>query len=357
MRFRRSLALVAVVSLLAAACGSSASPSPTVAPTEAASSGPTAAPTPTPNPLAGKTIKVVKAGDHAFDDVSIGHWINLMKTNYDVTIDFNATDTADTSLRAVVSGAADMAVAMSLTGVVNLVQATNTDVKLLAADTYASDYQIVSKSDVTLDNLGGKTEGISAPGDASELVSHLCLNGQGFHYSSLKIVRIGGTSARVAALIAGQIDIGAAHISDAKAAVAKANGALKILLDCGKVVGNYPVTGMTVTGAGLAANPDLAQAAVNAYIDSMRWAANNKDQYIAEAAVWVPDSDPPNPRTRTILQVRRLLAPERRHRPELARDLPGLRGPARRPHREIPTTDKWVNDSFVTTYLAANGTK
>ena len=358
MRFRRSLALVAVVGLLAAACGSAASPSPTVAPTEAASSGPTAAPTPTPNPLAGKTIKVVKAGDHAFDDVSIGHWIKLMKDNYGVTIDFNATDTADTSLRAVVSGAADMAVAMSLTGVVNLVQATNTDVKLLAADTYASDYQIVAKSDVTLDNLSGKIEGISAPGDASELVSHLCLNNQGFDYSSLKIVRIGGTSARVAALLAGQIDIGAAHISDAKAAIAKSKGALKILLDCGKAVGNYPVTGMTVTGAWLKANPDLAQAAVNAYVDSMRWAASNKDQYIAEAAVWVPDSDPAESAASydyytsvgfwpvnggiDLNSLETYLG--------YAAQLGVLTG-------KIPTTDKWVDDSFVNNYLAANGTK
>jgi ABC-type nitrate/sulfonate/bicarbonate transport system substrate-binding protein len=358
MRHRRLVVLLAVVGLLAACTsGATETPAATQQPTSAATAAP-AAPTPTPNPFAGKTIKATKSGDHAFDDVSLGHWIQSLKDKYDITVDLTGVDSADTSFRATISGAGDMSVAMNLTGVVHLVQESGTDVKLIASDTYGSDYQIVSKADVTVDNLAGKIEGISAPGDASELVSHLCLNNQGFDYGSLQIVRIGGTSARVAALLAGQIDIGAAHVADARAAVAKSNGALKILLDCGVVVGNYPVTGMVVTGDWLKANHDLAQVVVNEYVEAMRWAASNKDPYIEFSKTWVPDSPP-----------------------ELASDAYDyfkqvgfwpVNGGIDLPSLEIylsyasqtgvlvgkiPTTDKWVDDSLVNNYLAANGTQ
>jgi ABC-type nitrate/sulfonate/bicarbonate transport system substrate-binding protein len=353
---QRLLVLTAILGLVAA-CTGTATSAPTTGP--ATSTGPAATAGPTANPFQGVTVKAVKSGDHAFDDVSIGHWINSLKTDYGITVDFNSVDTADTELRAVVSGATDVGVAMSLTGLVQLVQQSGTDVKLIAADTYASDYQILAKSSIaSVADLKGKTEGISAPGDASELVSHLCLNNQGFDYSSLKIVRIGGTGARVAALLAGQIDIGAAHISDAKAAVAQSKGALKILLDCGKAVGNYPVTGMVATGDWISKNKALAQVLVDEYVNAMRWANDNKDQYVAEAATWVPDSDPAEsaasydyfknvgfwpinggidlPSLETYLSY--------------AGQLGVLTG-------KVPTTDQWVDDSFVKDYLARNGTK
>jgi ABC-type nitrate/sulfonate/bicarbonate transport systems, periplasmic components len=359
MRHRRFLVLSAVVGLVAAACSPAASPSP--APATTAPQGTTTAATvgPTTNPFAGVTVNAVKAGDHAFDDVSLGHWIASLKADYDITVNLQATDSAETSLRAVVSSAANVAVAMSLTGIVNLVQQSGTDVKLVAADTYASDYQILSKSSIaTVADLAGKTEGISAPGDASELVSHLCLNNQGFDYSTLNIVRIGGTSARVAALLAGQIDIGAAHISDAKAAVAKSNGAIKIMLDCGKAVGNYPVTGMVFQGAYIKVHKELVQVLVDEYVSAMRWANDTKDQYLTEAAAWVPDSDPAESSTSYDYFKDVGFWPTNG-----GIDLPSLEtylGYAAQLNvltGKIPTTDTWVDDSFVKDYLARNGTK
>ena len=218
---------------------------------------------------------------------------------------------------------------------------------------------LISKSSIaSVADLKGKTQGISAPGDASELVMHLCLNNLGFDYSSLKIVRIGGTSARVAALLAGQIDFGAAHIADATAAVNKSNGALKALVDCGKAVGNYPVTGMLTTSRWLKANPKLTQLLVDTYLDSMRWAAGNKDAFIAFAKTWVPDVpvDLMGPSWDyfksvnfwainggiDIASVQTYLG--------YAAQLGVLTG-------RIPTSDIWVDDSFVKDYLARNGTK
>jgi ABC-type nitrate/sulfonate/bicarbonate transport system substrate-binding protein len=356
MRFVMTLAVIAV---LLVGCTSASTGNAPSAGAPSASAGVASA---TADPAAafkGTTIKVAKLSGTAVDDAAIGYWQKAMSDKYGVSIKFEFTSATDVSLRAVVSNADDMAVSLSLTDLVHLVQQSSTDVKLIAADTYASDYQLVAKSSIaSVADLKGKTQGISAPGDASELVMHLCLNAQGVDYSSLKIVRIGGTSARVAALLAGQIDFGAAHIADATAAVAKSNGALKILSDCGRAVGNYPVTGMITTGAWLKANPKLAQLVVDGYIDAMRWASTNKDQFVTFAKTWVPDANPDTlapawdyfkavgfwpvnggvdvPAVETYIGY--------------AAQLGVLTG-------KIPTTDLWVDDSFVNNYLARNGKK
>jgi ABC-type nitrate/sulfonate/bicarbonate transport system substrate-binding protein len=371
MRYGRFLGLTVIVSLLAA-CSGSATPSPVASatPSPVASAAPatpgpatsaSAAPSPSPSSssFAGTTIRVVKSAANAFDDASIGYFMQQLKDKYGINVQYNSVATANVELRALVSNSTDLAVAMSLTDVVNLVQQSGSDVKLIAADTYASDYFLVSRSSIaTVADLKGKTEGISAPGDASELISHICLNNLGFDYSSLKVVQIGGTSARVAALLAGQIDVGAAHVADAAAAVAKSNGKLKELVDCGKAVGNYPVTGMIVQGSWLKANPQLAQAVVDTYIDAMRWAASNKDAFITFAKTWVPDQPAdqmpaawdyfksvgfwPVNGGLDLHSLETYLG--------YAAQLQVLTG-------KIPTTDTWVDDSFVLNYLARNGSQ
>ena len=359
MRFSRILVLAAVVGLVAACSSSTPTTAPpTSAPSTASSAAP-AEPTATPNPFAGMTVTASKSGDHSFDDVSLGRWIQQLKEKYDITLNLTGVDSADTSLRAVVSGAQDLSVAQNLTGLVHLVQASESDVKLIAADTFGSDYQIVSKASIaSVADLAGKIEGISAPGDASELVSHLCLNNQNFDYDSLKIVRVGGTGARVAALLAGQIDIGAAHIADATAAVNKSNGALKILLDCGIVVGNYPVTGMVVRGDWLSQNTDLAQVIVNEYVNAMRWAASSKDDYIALSKTWVPDS-PPELASDSYDYFKKVGFWPTNGGIDIA-SLETYLGYAAQTGvltGRIPPTTQWVDSTFVDNYLAANGTQ
>ena len=350
MRFRAILAIAVIAGLLAGCTGPTTGNSPSAS--AGASADPAAA-------FKGTTIKVAKSAGTAVDDAAVGYWAKTMLDKYGVTVKFDFTSAPDVSLRAVVSNADDMAVAMSLTAVVNLVKQSSTDVRIIAADTYASDYQLVAKSSIaSVADLNGKTQGISAPGDASELVMHLCLNNQGFDYSSLKIVRIGGTSARVAALLSGQIDFGAAHIADANAAVAKSNGVLKILSDCGKTVGNYPVTGMITTGNWLKANPKLAQLVVDGYVDAMRWAAGNKDQFVTFAKTWVPDANPDGigPAWDYFKAVNfwpvngGIDIPSVETYIGYAAQLGVLTG-------KIPTSDVWVDQTYVNNYLARNGKK
>ncbi|MGH2464561.1 MAG: ABC transporter substrate-binding protein, partial [Candidatus Limnocylindrales bacterium] len=236
MRDRRSLGLVVIASLLFAACSATASPTvvpsvavPPASSAPATSSAPAASPSPSGAPFAGQSVSVAKTGPAGFDDVAIGYWVQLLKTKLGLNVQYNEPATDDVTLRAVVSGSANVGVAVAPNGVVSLAQVSTTPVKFLVADSYASDYVLLSKSSITaVSDLAGKTMGISAPGDAGELTARLCLKDSGFDVSKVKEVRIGGTSARVAALLAGQIDVGPAHIADALAGIEKSAGSLHI---------------------------------------------------------------------------------------------------------------------------------
>jgi hypothetical protein len=88
----------------------------------------------------------------------------------------------------------------------------------------------------------------------------------------------------------------------------------------------------------------------------MRWAATSKDEFLTEAIAWVPDSDPTENSTTY----------------DYFKDVGfwPLNGGIDTPSLEtylgyvaklgvitgkVPTTDLWVDSSFVDNYLAANG--
>jgi ABC-type nitrate/sulfonate/bicarbonate transport system substrate-binding protein len=357
---RRPFALAVAAALIMAACTTSAPSGGAGTPgSSPAGSVNAVAPGPTALPFAGQTLRVVNAQPGSFNDVQLSYWQQQLKDKYGLSVQYNETASPDTTLRAVVAGSADLAVALSPTGLIDLVQQTGTDVKMLAADADASDDVLVSKSSITgVPDLAGKTLGFSSPGAESDLIPHLCLNANGFDYGTLKKVQIGGTSARMAALLAGQIDASVAHQADAQAAISKSKGSIKVLLDCGKSLGQYPQTGLIATGAWIAANPELAQAVVDAYVDANRWAATNKDAYIELAKTWVPDMAPEEMPAQYDILKALAFWPVNGGIDEAALEtyltdaaqVGILTG-------KIPTTDKWVDATFVNDYLARNGSQ
>ena len=89
---------------------------------------------------------------------------------------------------------------------------------------------------------------------------------------------------------------------------------------------------------------------------SMRWAAASKDEFLTEATAWVPDSDPTENSTTY----------------DYFKDVGfwpvngGIDTPSLETYLgyvaqlgvitgKVPTTDQWVDTTFVDSYLAANG--
>jgi ABC-type nitrate/sulfonate/bicarbonate transport system substrate-binding protein len=356
-RVRTSAVLGTMILLLAACSGGGASPSASEAaePSMAAeSSAPESA---APSEVAGPgepestTLRVVQGSDPDFTQVSIAKAIEYMEERYGVTVEFSSVVDTDTATRSVIAGQQDIVINSLYFGI-NANQA-DIDLRTFMVDIQAVDYLLVSDPEVTeVEQLVGGTVGINKPGDLGATIADQCLKFSDVDPSGVEFVQVGGTSARMAALLAGQIMAAPAHA--AEALNAQIEGGLNILVDCGAAIGTFLQTGASSTQEWLDANPNLAQLWTDAYIDSLRWAADNKDEYIELSREIVPDLDDAiRESTYDLLIEQEVFAVNGGLNPEAVEKLEsiGLDAGA----IEEPVPDDWWTMEFIENYLARNG--
>src|SRR5690606_6303155 len=88
-----------------------------------------------------------------------------------------------------------------------------------------------------------------------------------------------------------QLDAGPAHA--AEGITAAGEGGKQILIRYGELIPNYQQHGLMASDETIANNPVLIQLMVDTFIDSVRWAADNKDEYIALATAELEESFSP----------------------------------------------------------------
>jgi ABC-type nitrate/sulfonate/bicarbonate transport system substrate-binding protein len=252
------LAATAGIGLLIAGCGSSGS-----------STGSTAAAT-----SGSKTIRLIEGGGFDFSDAAIYEAMALLKQRgYDVSLENVADPT--TALRAVLAGKADVYLGdpvEAATAVAN----SKASVKYIATVAQASDYELLATPKYTLQSLAGATMATAGPGTAGVIVGVAALQKEGIDVGQIHQVTVGGTSARVTAILSGQVGLAPVHATDA--ATAAATGKVKILLNAGAALGVYLQQGLIASDS-FVANTATAQATVNAFIDAQRWAYANEAGY------------------------------------------------------------------------------
>jgi ABC-type nitrate/sulfonate/bicarbonate transport system substrate-binding protein len=257
--------VLTAVALGVAACGSS-------------SSGSGSASTGSSQP---ETVRIVQATSPDFSDTPVYKAIDLMKAKgIDVTLS-NINDPSS-ALRAVVSGQADV-VMLSPSETATAVGNGGADLKYIATLYGASSYVILAQKGITLNNLDGKTLAIASMGSAGQIISAAALTKMGVDMSKIKYVVVGGTSARVTAILAGKVDLAPAL---APAAVpATSTGKVDILLNTGAALGPYLQQGLIANGTWLK-NPKTVSDVVGAFIDASRWASdpNNTQAFLQLAA-------------------------------------------------------------------------
>ena len=285
---RRLLVSVAVM-VFVSACASPAATGGTAAPpTAAPAASASAKPTP-PGAPESTSLRIAHSGSDDFDSTNARYFINLLKAK-GFTVDYQNLSTADVALRTLVAGQADLYIG-SLGTVARFTQAAGGGVKVIGNDIKATDYLLVSQSTIpNVAALAGKTVGINSPGDAGDTAARACLQSANFDLTKATFVQIGGTSARVAALVAGKIDAAPAHTAETLSALAKVS-TLKILVNCGEAIGPILEHGLTASDGWLAKNPNAAQIAVDLWIDAARWAATNKAEFLALSKIVTPDLD------------------------------------------------------------------
>lgn len=229
---------------------------------------------------AAATVTIAESGDQDFSSLDVLKWVDLLKKS-GINVKYNVIADASTALQTVVSGAADLWVGNFTTPILADVNA-NAGVEMIAANDQASDYVLLGGPGVTLQNVAGKTMGQDSPGSSGVVAAQIAMKKEGVDPSTVKYVTVGGSSARLTAILAGKIDLAPIHYPLALTALAAGKG-ITNLINTGKLLGPYDQSGIVASSSWISKNKSLTQTIVNAFINAERWAASNKYGYISYA--------------------------------------------------------------------------
>lgn len=215
-----------------------------------------------------------------FDTITDAYWLQSLEDAGFSVETFEFESSPDT-VRAVASGEGDL-INTSPLAIMQYIQQSGGGLEVLAVELLKTDYLLVAQPEIeTLEDLKGEVIGISTPGDLSDSLTRLMLETAGVGVEGIEFAEIGGTSARVAALGADQIAAGAVHYADALAAQQEFD--LHSVAEFAEYIPDYAQRFLAGSPDWLADNPNTAQCVVDKMVEAQRWAADNKDEYLALA--------------------------------------------------------------------------
>ena len=224
------------------------------------------------------TVHLLEASGFDFSDGDVYRAVQILKAEH---VNLVITQIADpaTALRALIANQADLYMDAPDT-VALAVEGGAKNIRFIDTQYRTSAYVILALPNFTLSNLNGATLAIASPGSAGQVAAVAALTKLHIDVSQIQQVTVGGTSARVAAILAGQVDLAPALAPAAIPAVA--TGKVKILVNTGHVLGNFIQQGL-IANTRFTANKAVAQKVVNAFIQAGQWSDQNEGAYIALA--------------------------------------------------------------------------
>jgi ABC-type phosphate/phosphonate transport system substrate-binding protein len=233
------------------------------------------------SPKAGKvaaSVRIIQGGSESFSDAALNKATAILEAE-GISVQSSTVDDPSTALRAVISGQADVAL-LDPVEAVKAIANGDAPVKYIGSLDQTTDYVVLSLPKYSLKHLDGATFASAGAGTAGDVIASAALAKSKVDTSKVQKVTVGGTSARVTAILSGQVDLAPVHAADGVPAVA--TGKVKILLNTGEVLGSYLQQGMIGSDTFLK-DKATTQAVVNAFIDAQRWASSSETQYIATA--------------------------------------------------------------------------
>ena len=302
------------------------------------------------------TVRITVGGGTAFADALVYYANDLLKSQ-GITVQLSNLADPASALQSVVAGSSDIYLGDPVESAIAVANA-DANLKYIATIAQTTDYVILALPNITMSNVSGTTMGSAGPGTAGTMIALAAFNKLGIDPTTIKTVTVGGTSARVTAILAGRIDLAAAHAASAVSAVE--TGKVKILFNAGAVMGQYLQQGLTANGSFVKDNPALVQSVVNAYLTANRWASTNGPDFIQVAN----DNQLTGSLTNAQEQVAwQQLASSKYFAVDGAVDESAIKptfaytyaaGGSLTP-ATTPAYLKWVDPSFVRKYLLANG--
>lgn len=229
----------------------------------------------------------ITAGPPAIDSITDAKWFELLE-EAGLTVENLEFPFGPPATRALVAGESDLSVSAPLPFLQYLAESDAGGITVLAAETLRTDYVLLATPDVSsVEDLAGKKVGISEPGDISDSLTRVVLEEAGVDITTVDFPQIGGTSDRIAALSAGQVSAGAAHLGDALVAAEQVD--LHVLVDYWDYIDTYAQRFLVANDEWLNTHPNLAQLVVDKLLEANEWAVENKDEYIELSQEYVED--------------------------------------------------------------------
>lgn len=222
------------------------------------------------------SVRIVVGGGTDFTDGSLYEAMSSLK-HEGVAVSLSVLSDPASALEAVVSGKADVYLGDPIeaaTAVAN----SGAQIKYVGSVEQATDYEILSLPKYTLKNLAGTTMASAGPTTAGLLIANAALRKERVNTSSIHDVTVGGTSARVTAILAKEVDL--APVLAPSAVVAVTTGKVKILLNAGRVLGKYLQEGLIASDSYVKSSSATLQTVINAFITSQRWATTQESAFI-----------------------------------------------------------------------------
>jgi ABC-type nitrate/sulfonate/bicarbonate transport system substrate-binding protein len=226
-------------------------------------------------------------------DVNLYRFVGQMRDAGVADITVTNFSASNLNLSSLVSGSTELGQNVPLP-LIQLHQKQDPGYKLVASSVQNTDYLLVATDNIkTLKDLEGKKVGISTPGDISDSLARIALTRANVDISKVTFVAIGGTSARMAGLLADQISAGMAHVAEGLAAIEQGKGKLHNSLTMADALPGYMAQVFILPTRMIAENRALSQALIDGLIDSVRWASTDKEGYLALAKQNIEKPPPP----------------------------------------------------------------
>ena len=152
------------------------------------------------------------------------------------------------------------------------------DIRIISSLVNTLPYYIVGKPEIkSPEDLKGRSAATHIPGTSADFALRLALKRFGIAYDDIKAVMIGGSPARVAAVMNGQLDF--SMVTEPGKIEAERAG-LKVVIDMAKLDIPFQFTCAVTTGQMIREQPETVMSFVKAMAEAVHFYKNNKDAVI-----------------------------------------------------------------------------
>lgn len=245
---------------------------------------------PLPPSAAVSTGKVVLALGTVPPDLTAHQFYYALENGFykdeGIDVQINPVNGDLTAMRALAAGEADVA----FTGIAAPLKAVEAGsrIRIISATVPQLDYLLIAQKDIpNVKSLEGRNLGISQPGAVSHQVPKLMIEAAGGDPAKVRFVSVGGSSARILALVAKKID--AAVINTSFAARTAKYDHLHVIGDAGRDLPDFIYALEVVLEKTLQQKRPALQAFVTGTLRGSRWAISNPERAIAISRKILPD--------------------------------------------------------------------